>query len=136
MPSSSEREVLIWVQDWRVLRLFLYIKQPKVLAGLFLGPQMVGEALKGGRLLAEVFTRRGYPVHPAPNPSQTATPIPSFITAIQLGSSEKMQAFCRAVQRKSPVGSYVLPVPGKRLIAKLNAYGFPPKLLRFEEIIS
>lgn len=80
--------------------------------GLFLGPQMVGEALKGGRLLAQVFANRGYQVHPSPDPSETQTPIPSFITAIQLGSPELMQAFCRAVQRNSPVGAYVMPVPG------------------------
>lgn len=68
--------------------------------------------MKGGRLLAEIFDKRGYTVYPAPAALQKDIPVPSFITAIQLGSSEKMQAFCRAVQSKSPVGSYVLPVPG------------------------
>jgi cystathionine beta-lyase family protein involved in aluminum resistance len=73
---------------------------------------MVGEAMKGGRLLAEVFQGRGYMVHPPPSSSQPLTPVASFITAIQLGTPKAMQAFCKAVQQKSPVGSYVLPIPG------------------------
>lgn len=35
-------------------------------AGLWLAPQMVGEALKGGRLAAEVLSREGFNVIPAP----------------------------------------------------------------------
>jgi cystathionine beta-lyase family protein involved in aluminum resistance len=34
--------------------------------GLFLSPQMVGEALKGGMLIAEVMAARGYEVQPKP----------------------------------------------------------------------
>lgn len=74
------------------------------LAGLFLGPQMVGEALKGGRLIARVMEAEGYRVHlPAS---------PSFITPVEVGSRERMVAFCKAVQRASPVGSYIEPIPG------------------------
>lgn len=76
--------------------------------GLFLAPQMVGEALKGGRLAAEVLYREGYRVIPAPGPCQPW----SFITAVELGSPKRMQAFCRAVQACCPVGSYVRPIPG------------------------
>lgn len=76
--------------------------------GLWLAPQMVGEALKGGRLAAEVMAREGFTVIPAPGP---CTPW-SFITAVQVGTPERMQAFCRAVQGCCPVGSYVRPVPG------------------------
>ena len=76
--------------------------------GLFLAPQMVGEALKGGRLVAEVMSRRGYTVIPVPGPSHPW----SFITAVELGSPERMQAFCRAVQECCPIGSYIRPVPG------------------------
>eukprot|EP00983_Pelagomonas_calceolata_P052157 1142707-Pelagomonas_calceolata.AAC.11 len=39
---------------------------PTPLAGLFLAPQTTGEALKGGRLVAEVMHREGYNVMPAP----------------------------------------------------------------------
>lgn len=76
--------------------------------GLFLGPQMVGEALKGGRLVAAVMAAEGYNVVPAPGRSDPW----SFITAVELGSRARMEAFCRAVQRCCPVGSYVQPVPG------------------------
>jgi len=68
--------------------------------------------MKGGRLLAEVFQRRGYTVQPPPCNGQTHTPVASFITAIRLGNPAAMQAFCKAVQQKSPVGSYVMPIPG------------------------
>ncbi len=36
--------------------------------GLWLAPQMVGEALKGGRLAAQVLSREGFNVIPAPGP--------------------------------------------------------------------
>ena len=83
--------------------------QPVHLAGLFLGPQMVGEALKGGRLIGRVMDQEGYRVH---TPSG-APACPSFVTAVELGSRDRMIAFCKAVQRASPVGSYIEPTPGK-----------------------
>ena len=76
--------------------------------GLFLAPQMVGEALKGGRLVAEVMHRAGYRVIPAAGRCHPW----SFITAVELNSSDKMQSFCSTVQSCCPVGSYVRPVPG------------------------
>ena len=79
-------------------------------AGLFLAPQMVGEALKGGRLVAEVLSREGLAVVPRPGPCAPW----SFITAAQLGAPEQMQAFCEAVQACCPVGSYIRPVPGEQ----------------------
>ena len=69
---------------------------------------MVGEALKGGRLAAAVLAADGYRVVPPPGPS---TPW-SFITAVELGSRERMAAFCTAVQQCCPVGSYIRPIPG------------------------
>jgi cystathionine beta-lyase family protein involved in aluminum resistance len=76
--------------------------------GLFLAPQMVGEALKGNHLTAYVFQQLGYPVNPQP-----MAPRRDVIQAIQLGSSEKLIAFCRAIQQHSPVGSYLNPVPAE-----------------------
>ena len=74
--------------------------------GLFLAPQMVGEALKGTYLAAELFSQLGYPVNPLPR-----APRRDVIQAIKLGSPEKIIAFCRAIQKWSPVGSYLDPVP-------------------------
>jgi cystathionine beta-lyase family protein involved in aluminum resistance len=74
--------------------------------GLFLAPQMVGEAMKGNHLTAYVFDKLGYPVNPAP-----MAPRRDVIQAIKLGSPEKIIAFCRAIQKNSPVGSYLDPIP-------------------------
>ncbi|MFM7450534.1 MAG: aminotransferase class I/II-fold pyridoxal phosphate-dependent enzyme [Leptolyngbyaceae cyanobacterium] len=74
--------------------------------GLFLAPQMVGEALKGNHLTASIFDRLGYPVKPLP-----MSPRRDVIQAIRLGSPEKVIAFCRAIQQHSPIGSYLEPVP-------------------------
>jgi cystathionine beta-lyase family protein involved in aluminum resistance len=74
--------------------------------GLFLAPQMVGEAMKGNYLLANSFEKLGYPVNPTASHPQR-----DVIQAIRLGSPEKLIAFCRAVQRYSPIDAYLEPVP-------------------------
>ncbi len=76
--------------------------------GLFLAPQMVGEAMKGNHLTAYVFDKLGYPVNPLP-----FAPRRDVIQAIKLGSREKLIAFCRSIQLNSPVDSHVEPVPGE-----------------------
>ena len=74
--------------------------------GLFLAPQMVGEAMKGTHLTGYVFDKLGYPVKPAP-----FEPRRDVIQAIKLGSPEKLIAFCKAIQQNSPIGSYLDPIP-------------------------
>ena len=74
--------------------------------GLFLAPQMVGEALKGNCLLAHTFAQLGYEVNPGPEAAQR-----DVIQAVRLGDPERLVAFCRAVQQVSPVEAYVEPVP-------------------------
>lgn len=76
--------------------------------GLFLAPQMVGEAIKGSHLIAYVFERLGYSVNPLP-----FQPRRDIIQAVRLNSAEKLIAFCKAIQQHSPVDSYVEPVPGE-----------------------
>lgn len=76
--------------------------------GLFLAPQMVGEAMKGNHLTAYVFHQLGYPVNPQP-----MAPRRDVIQAVKLGSPEKLIAFCRAIQQHSPIGSYLVPVPAE-----------------------
>ena len=75
--------------------------------GLFLAPQMVGEAMKSSQLAAYVFDKLGYEVKPKP-----FEPRRDIIQAIQLGSPEKLIEFCRNLQRFSPIDSYVDPIPG------------------------
>jgi len=74
--------------------------------GLFLAPQMVGEAMKGNHLTAWVFDHLGYAVKPLPLAARR-----DVIQAVKLGSAAKLIAFCRAIQQYSPVGSYLDPVP-------------------------
>ncbi|MEO0869852.1 MAG: aminotransferase class I/II-fold pyridoxal phosphate-dependent enzyme [Cyanobacteria bacterium J06642_11] len=75
--------------------------------GLFLAPQMVGEALKGNYVLAKTFSDLGYAVNPGLDALQR-----DVIQAIRLEDPEKLVAFCRAVQQHSPIEAYVDPVPG------------------------
>lgn len=74
--------------------------------GLFLAPQMVGEAMKGTYLTGYVFDKLGYEVNPP-----ALAPRRDVIQAIKLGSAEKLIAFCKVIQQYSPIDSYVEPVP-------------------------
>jgi cystathionine beta-lyase family protein involved in aluminum resistance len=74
--------------------------------GLFLAPQMVGEAVKGSHLIAYVFDKLGYRVNPLPLVSRR-----DVIQAIELGSPDKLISFCRAIQQHSAIDSYLDPVP-------------------------
>ncbi len=74
--------------------------------GLFLAPQMVGEAMKGTYLTGYIFDKLGYPVNPPP-----LAPRGDVIQAIKLGSAKKLIAFCKAIQQHSPIGSYLEPIP-------------------------
>ena len=76
--------------------------------GLFLAPQIVGEAMKGNHLTAYIFDQLGYPVNPLP-----FAPRRDVIQGIKLGSREKLIAFCRSIQQNSPVDAHVEPVPGE-----------------------
>ncbi|USR89410.1 methionine gamma-lyase family protein [Phormidium yuhuli AB48] len=76
--------------------------------GFYLAPQMVGEALKGTYLLSQAFHELGYSVNPLPH-----EPRRDIIQAIALGHPEKLIAFCRAIQRHSPIDAYLDPVPAQ-----------------------
>ena len=78
------------------------------LQGLFLAPHVVVEALKGMTLAAAVLAERGYEVSPTPMEPRT-----DIIQAIRLGSPARLQAFCRGIQRASPVGSFLEPIPSE-----------------------
>ncbi|XP_021726041.1 uncharacterized protein LOC110693211 [Chenopodium quinoa] len=75
--------------------------------GLYLAPQMVGEAIKGSLLIAEVMSLKGFKVQPRPRVPRNDT-----VQAVELGNRERLIAFCEAVQRSSPVSSFTKPVPG------------------------
>lgn len=74
--------------------------------GLFLAPHTVAQALKGSVFAALLFSMLGYHTLPEPDAKRS-----DIIQAIELGSPEKMIAFCRGLQRHSPVDSHVRPEP-------------------------
>lgn len=79
-----------------------------LLQGLWLAPHTVGEAVKGGRVVARALAAEGCAATPPPD---APAPFP-FVTAAVLGSEARLVAFCGAVQAASPVGSFVRPTPG------------------------
>ena len=74
--------------------------------GLFLAPHTTSQAIKSALFAAAFFAAMGYPVHPAADAARY-----DIIQAIELGSAEKLTAFCRGLQKYSPVDSHVKPVP-------------------------
>ena len=76
--------------------------------GLFLAPHFVGQAIFNARFAAALAQNLG--LQTTPNWDQ---PRYDLVQAIELGSNEAMNRFCRAIQAASPVDSYVAPVPGE-----------------------
>ncbi len=74
--------------------------------GLFLAPHVTAQALKAAIFAAELFTRLGYKTSPS-----VEAPRGDIIQAIELGSPEKLIAFCRAIQSTPPVDSFAAPEP-------------------------
>ena len=75
--------------------------------GLFLAPHVVCQALKSALFAAALFAKLGYATVPALDESRS-----DIIQAINLGTPEKMLAFCRGLQQYSPVDAYVTPEAG------------------------
>lgn len=74
--------------------------------GLFLAPNVVGEAMKAATLASRLFSSLGFAVDPLPDASRT-----DIIQAIRLGRPELLIAFCQGIQESSPVHAYVKPIP-------------------------
>lgn len=76
------------------------------LQGLFLAPHVVCEALKGAVFAAALFEKMGYEVSPTYAEQRS-----DIIQGIRFGSSEEMLAFCRGLQKGSPLDGHVVPEP-------------------------
>ena len=74
--------------------------------GLFLAPHVVAQALKTAMLAASAFDLLGFRVSPAFD-----APRGDIIQAVELGSPERLVAFCRGIQAASPVDSFAAPEP-------------------------
>ena len=74
--------------------------------GLFLAPHVVAQAIKGALFAAGMFAKLDYKTLPLPTDVRG-----DIIQAIELGTAEKMVAFCGGIQKYSPVDSYAAPEP-------------------------
>jgi len=74
--------------------------------GFFMAPVTVAGALKGAIFAARLYESLGFPV--IPNGTESRHDI---IQAVELGSPEKLIAFCEGIQAAAPEDSYVKPVP-------------------------
>jgi cystathionine beta-lyase family protein involved in aluminum resistance len=74
--------------------------------GFFEAPHRVSEMVKGAVLAAQVFELAGYKVAPAAGELRT-----DIIQKIYCNTAKELIAFCRAVQKNSPIEAYVLPEP-------------------------
>jgi cystathionine beta-lyase family protein involved in aluminum resistance len=74
--------------------------------GLFFAPHVVCESIKGAMFACETAKRLGYKVYPD-NDKQRG----DIVQAIEFGSEKKLTAFCRAIQRYSPVDSHLTLMP-------------------------
>lgn len=74
--------------------------------GLFLAPHVVMQAIKGAIFAAGMFAKLGYKTSPLPTAMRG-----DIIQAIELGSDDKLIAFCGGIQKYSPVDSFAAPEP-------------------------
>jgi cystathionine beta-lyase family protein involved in aluminum resistance len=74
--------------------------------GFFLAPVTVAGALKGAIFAARLYESLGFRVIPDGTEDRH-----DIIQAVELGSAEKLIAFCEGIQAAAPVDSYVRPVP-------------------------
>lgn len=74
--------------------------------GLFLAPHVVSQAVKGAIFASGLFDALGYRTLPLP-----AEVRGDIIQAIELGTAERLKAFCRGIQKYSPVDSFATPEP-------------------------
>lgn len=81
--------------------------------GLSLAPKVVNQALKTACFTSLLFKRNGFRVYPDPYEERGC-----IVQAVDLQTSEKLGAFCSAIQSSSYVDSYVRPegwdMPGYR----------------------
>ncbi|MBC7343560.1 MAG: methionine gamma-lyase family protein [Clostridia bacterium] len=78
------------------------------LQGLFVAPHVVAQALKGAIFAAKLAEMLGFEVFPKAEDQRG-----DIVQTIVFGKREQMLAFCRGVQRGSPVNSHVKPEPAQ-----------------------
>lgn len=74
--------------------------------GFFLAPHVVGEALKGAVFTSRFLELLGFVTKPHFQEKRT-----DLIQSVTFETAEQMIAFCQAIQKNSPVNSFVTPYP-------------------------
>lgn len=74
--------------------------------GLFMAPHVVAQAVRTATLAASVFQLLGMKTTPGVQAPRT-----DLIQALELGTPERLVAFCQGIQMASPVDSMALPEP-------------------------
>lgn len=74
--------------------------------GFFLAPHVVGEALKGAIFTSRFLELLGFVTKP-----NYQVPRTDLIQSVTFETADQMVAFCQAIQRNSPVNSFVTPYP-------------------------
>lgn len=77
------------------------------LQGLYMAPKTVSEAIKGAVFASALLNKLGFQTSPAATEHRT-----DLIQAVKLNSPEAMIAFCRGLQKASPIDGHVRPEPG------------------------
>jgi cystathionine beta-lyase family protein involved in aluminum resistance len=75
--------------------------------GFFYAPLIVGETLRGLNFAAALFAHLGFAVDPV-----AGAPRSDIVQAIRLGTSAKLIAFARGLQRALPINAKFTPEPG------------------------
>ncbi|MCR4718841.1 MAG: methionine gamma-lyase family protein [Firmicutes bacterium] len=74
--------------------------------GFFFAPHVVAQALKTATLCAAVFEKLGYIAEPSAKEIRH-----DIVQMIKLKTPEALCAFCRGIQKGSPIDAYASPVP-------------------------
>jgi len=77
-----------------------------MLQGFFMAPSVVSYAVKGAILAAKVFENAGFNTHPKSDAVRC-----DLIQTIKFEEQKAQEAFCCALQKHSPVESYLTPIP-------------------------
>ena len=72
--------------------------------GFFMSPEIVANAVKTADFAASIFSLLGFESFPSKSEKRS-----DIITAVKLGNPELLKAFCRGIQKGSPVDSFVTP---------------------------
>lgn len=74
--------------------------------GIYNAPHVVGEALKTAVFASALFESMGFGVTPLPQETRH-----DIIQAVMLTNAENLIAFCKGIQKYSPIDSFVTPEP-------------------------